>query len=71
MSKYTIKDIFRLYGDEYLENNKLSKEQLKVFDAILKCGTENLGFHVCTCIIGTRGFLLYNYVEFHITESST
>jgi len=49
MSKYTIKDIFKLYGDEYLKNNKLSKEQHKVFNAILKCGTEDLGFHVCTC----------------------
>lgn len=49
MSKYTIQDIFIQYGDEYIENNNLSKEQWKVFNAIKNCGTRNLGYHVCTC----------------------
>ena len=49
MSKYTIQDIFNTYGDEYIKNHKLSKEQWKVFNAIRNCGTKELGFHICTC----------------------
>ena len=49
MSKYTIQDIFRTYGPEYIKNHKLSKEQWKVYDAIINCGTKELGFHTCTC----------------------
>lgn len=48
-SKHTIQDIFINYGDEYVKNHKLSKEQWKVFNAIRNCGTKNLGFHICTC----------------------
>ena len=29
MSKYTIQDIFLKYGDEYIKNHKLSKENGK------------------------------------------
>ena len=49
MSKYTIQDIFITYGDEYIKNHKLSKEQWKVFNSITNCGTKNLGYHICTC----------------------
>lgn len=48
-NKYTIQDIFTEYGDEYIENHKLSHEQWKVFNAIRNCGTKNLGYHICTC----------------------
>ena len=49
MSKYTIQDIFKKYGDKYIKNHNLSKEQWKVFNAIRNCGTKNLGYHICTC----------------------
>ena len=49
MHKYTIQDIFKTYGDEYIKNHKPSKEQWKAFNAIINCGSENLGFHICTC----------------------
>ena len=49
MSKYTIQDIFVKYGDEYIKNHHLSKEQCKVFNAIRRCGTKELGYHICTC----------------------
>jgi len=49
MSKYTIQDIFITYGDEYIKNHNLSKEQWKVFNAIRNCGTKELGYHICTC----------------------
>ncbi len=49
MSKFTIQDIFINYGDEYIKNHKLSKEQWKVFNAIRNCGTKELGYHICTC----------------------
>lgn len=49
MSKYTIQDIFKTYGNEYIKKHNLSKEQWKVFNAIINCGTKNLGYHICTC----------------------
>ena len=49
MSKFTIQDIFLKYGDEYIQNHHLSKEQWKVFNAIRNCGKKNLGYHICTC----------------------
>lgn len=49
MSKYTIQDIFLKYGDQYIQNHNLSKEQQKVLNAIRNCGTKELGYHVCTC----------------------
>ena len=48
-NKYTIQDIFKLYGDEYIKNHNLSKEQWKVFNSIRNCGTKNSGYHICTC----------------------
>lgn len=49
MSNHTIQEIFLKYGDEYIKKHNLSKEQWKVFNAIRKCGTNELGFHICTC----------------------
>ena len=48
-NKYTIQDIFKLYGVEYIKKHNLSKEQWKVFNAIRNCSTKNLGYHICTC----------------------
>ena len=48
-NKYTIQDIFIQYGDDYINNHNLSKEQWKVFNAIRNCGTKELGYHICTC----------------------
>ena len=49
MSKYTIQDIFKIYGPEYTKNHNLSKEQYKVYNAIINCGSIELGYHICTC----------------------
>ena len=49
MSNFTIQDIFLKYGEKYVDKHKLSKEQWKVFNAIINCGTKNLGYHICTC----------------------
>lgn len=48
-NNFTIQEIFQKYGSEYIKNHNLSKEQWKVFNAIINCGTEELGFHICTC----------------------
>ncbi len=48
-NKFTIQDIFKTYGDEYIKKHKLSKEQWKVFNAIRNCKTKELGYHICTC----------------------
>ena len=49
MSKHTIQEIFQTYGPEYIKQHKLSKEQWKVYNAITKCKTEQLGVHTMTC----------------------
>ena len=49
MSNFTIQDIFQKYGNKYIKNHVLSKEQWKVFNAIRNCGTKELGYHICTC----------------------
>ena len=48
-NKYTIQDIFRIYGPEYIKHHKLSKEQWKVYNAIINCKTKELGIHNITC----------------------
>lgn len=48
-TKFTIQNIFHMYGEEYAETHKMSNEQWKVFNAIRNCGTKNLGYHICTC----------------------
>ena len=49
MSSYTIKDIFKLFGPNFIKTHKLSEEQWKVYNAIINCGTKELGYHICTC----------------------
>lgn len=49
MSIYSIQDIFREYGLEYIKKNKLSKEQWKVYNSIINCKTHSLGIHTITC----------------------
>lgn len=49
MSKLTIQNIFKSYGLEYAKKHRLSKEQWKVYNAIINCRTKELGFHICTC----------------------
>lgn len=49
MSNFTIQDIFIKYGNEYIKNHKLSKEQFKVFNSIRNCKTKYLGYHISTC----------------------
>ena len=49
MINYTIQDIFQMYGPKYIEKHKLSQEQWKVYNAIIKCKTKQLGYHTITC----------------------
>ena len=49
MSKFSIQDIFNMYGDEYTKKHKLSLEQWKAFNAIRLCQTPALGTHTITC----------------------
>lgn len=44
-----LQDIFSKFGDEYIQNNKLSIQQFKVFNAISKCRTSKLGGHANIC----------------------
>lgn len=60
MSKFTVQDIFVKYGDEYIKNHNLSKEQFKVFNAIRNCKTKNLGYHISTCKECGEEYLGYN-----------
>ena len=47
--KYTIQDIFIKFGPNFILNHNLSKEQWKVYNAIMNCKTRFLGFHTITC----------------------
>lgn len=49
MSNYTIQDIFIKFFNEYKRKHKLSKDEWKVVNAILKCKTKELGYHTITC----------------------
>ena len=49
MSKYTIQDIFNIYGPEYIKKHKLSYDKWKVYNAIINCKTKKLGIHTITC----------------------
>lgn len=39
MGKFSIQDIFREYGTEYIKKHKLSREQWKVYNSIINCKT--------------------------------
>ena len=60
MSKYTIQDIFKLGINKYIEKHNLSKQEWKVVNAILKCGTKDLGYHICTCTECGEEYFGYN-----------
>ena len=49
MAKHTIQEIFQMYGAEYTKNNKLSQDEWKVYNAIMKCKTGKLGHHYIQC----------------------
>lgn len=44
-----LQDVFRLYGEEYRRNHKLSYAQAKAMTAIERCRTAALGCHIDTC----------------------
>lgn len=48
-NSYTIQDIFQKFGKDYISIYNLSDEQWKVFNAIRKCKTKELGIHTVTC----------------------
>ena len=48
-NSYTIQDIFQKFGKDYISIYNLSDEQWKVFNAIRKCKTKELGIHTITC----------------------
>jgi len=47
--RFEVADIFRLYGDKYRDQNRLSKEQLKVMRHIADCRTAVMGGHTMVC----------------------
>ena len=60
LNKYTIQDIFTKYGNEYIKKHKLSKEEWKVFNAIINCKTIKLGMHTITCDKCGETYTSYN-----------
>ncbi|MEG1009652.1 MAG: IS91 family transposase [Clostridia bacterium] len=60
MSKYTVQEIFQLYGDDYIKKYNLSSEQWKVFNAIRKCKTKDLGVHLIICKECGQSIISYN-----------
>lgn len=48
-NNYTIQDVFQKFGVDYINQYNLSDEQWKVFNAITKCKTKELGIHIITC----------------------
>ncbi len=49
MTEFSIQDIFRKYGSTYIKKHRLSKEQWKVYNAIIHCKTASLGVHEIIC----------------------
>jgi len=48
-NNYTVQEIFQKFGNDFISKYKLSDEQWKVFNAIRKCKTKELGIHTITC----------------------
>ena len=46
---YELKDIFNLYGDEYIKNHKLTSVQKKALTDIRACRTSALGYNAREC----------------------
>ena len=47
--QYEVADIFREYGESFIDSHGLSPQQFKVVHAISDCRTERLGGHVDVC----------------------
>ena len=47
--KYEIQDIFNLYADDYIKNNKIIPEQNKAIKDISNCRTSSLGYNAKQC----------------------
>jgi len=45
----TLQSIFKKYGDEYQRRYPLNRAQRRAFNAICKCRTSEMGYHVNTC----------------------
>ncbi|MGK5092553.1 transposase zinc-binding domain-containing protein [Deltaproteobacteria bacterium TL4] len=52
-----LSDIFRLYGDSYRAEHRLSLQQVKAIAAIKGCQTEAMGCRVDVCEITMLGAL--------------
>lgn len=48
-SNFEVSDIFRMYGEEYRNNNGLTKKQYSVMSAIENCRTSHYGSHLDMC----------------------
>ena len=59
-NSYTIQDIFQKFGKDYISIYNLSDEQWKVFNAIRKCKTKELGIHTITCSECSEVTIRYN-----------
>lgn len=46
---YEVADIFKRCGDEYRQNNGMTKRQHKVMNAIEQCRTDSYGYHLDRC----------------------
>lgn len=44
MMDFSIQQIFKDYGPQYIKKHKLSKEQWKVYNSILKCKTRSIRY---------------------------
>ncbi len=48
-AEFTIQDVFKTFGNQYLQNHNLTIEEKKVFNAIINCKTKEMGYHNITC----------------------
>ncbi len=48
-SGFEVADIFRMYGEKYRRNNRMSEKQHKVMTAIANCRSEWFGYHRDEC----------------------
>jgi len=46
---YEIQDIFNLYADDYIKNNKITTEQKRAITSIVNCRTSALGYNARQC----------------------
>ncbi len=56
----TVQQVFAEYGDSYRVTHGMSSRQQKVFDHILKCRTEEYGFHADVCSECGYERIMYN-----------